>query len=629
MGTAPKVKASLAVKAYRGDNKTLLSFNLPSSATHNLAGFTIQCHPPGQDPYYIYNELQFATPANHAQDPKEPPYSSINAPIHKFRWLHVPGQVHQGLDPASGQYTYVVAPRYFDESHALLPLDANLSASVSVDVAPFETGNLALGFTRGYTQSQAFVRHFGLKASIKPSNAGLIFNTAQPSGANAQGQKYTYADEYQWLGFTARQRILDILNEAVQNKSLHVDMFAYDLGEPGFIQILLALAKEGRIRLILDNAALHHNKPGAKTKAGKPKPPTAEDQFEALFNKAKTGKAAILRGCFARYSHDKVVIVYDGSGAQKVLTGSTNFSVTGLYVNSNHVLVFNDPKVAAQYAQVFQKSWDINVKAPAFQGSPLSASSGFTFSGSVPATLITFSPHTDADAQAVLKRVTDRVQKEQQASNGSVLFAVMELGTSQGKAKGSKPSQNPVYDALNKLHANAKIFSYGISDNPDGIYLYKPGNKSGVLVTGKPVQTQLPAPFNQVPGIGGVGHQIHHKFVVCGFNGSDPVVFCGSSNLAAGGEKANGDNLLMIRDRDVATVFAIEALGLVDHFDFLDRYAQVKNKGAKASKQKSAPPAMKQQAAASAGWHLSTDDKWVAPFYDPKDLHCVDRQLFA
>ena len=62
-------------------------------------------------------------------------------------------------------------------------------------------------------------------------------------------------------------------------------------------------------------------------------------------------------------------------------------------------------------------------------------------------------------------------------------------------------------------------------------------SKSGVRhVTGKPINTRLPPPFNQVPNIGGVGHQVHHKFIVCGFNGPDPVVYCGSSNLALKGE---------------------------------------------------------------------------------------------
>ena len=98
------------------------------------------------------------------------------------------------------------------------------------------------------------------------------------------------------------------------------------------------------------------------------------------------------------------------------------------------------------------------------------------------------------------------------------------------------------------------------------------GSATGVLVTGKPINTQLPPPFNQVPNIGGIGHQVHHKFVVCGFNSADAVIYCGSSNLANKGETVNGDNLVSIHDKDIATVFAIEAVGLVDHFNFLAKY---------------------------------------------------------
>jgi phosphatidylserine/phosphatidylglycerophosphate/cardiolipin synthase-like enzyme len=115
--------------------------------------------------------------------------------------------------------------------------------------------------------------------------------------------------------------------------------------------IFLALAKQGRIRVILDNAALHHN-----TKTQKP-----EDQFETLFIKAAKAPAAIMRGHFGRYAHDKVLLVSKVTGKarvpRKALTGSTNFSITGLYVNSNHILVFDDPKVAATYAKVFDDAW--------------------------------------------------------------------------------------------------------------------------------------------------------------------------------------------------------------------------------------------------------------------------------
>lgn len=47
-------------------------------------------------------------------------------------------------------------------------------------------------------------------------------------------------------------------------------------------------------------------------------------------------------------------------------------------------------------------------------------------------------------------------------------------------------------------------------------------------------------------------------------------------SCSSGGEEQNGDNLLEIHDADVATAFAIEALGLIDHYNFLDRVANPK-----------------------------------------------------
>jgi phosphatidylserine/phosphatidylglycerophosphate/cardiolipin synthase-like enzyme len=599
---------AMTLKAYRGDAKTLLAFSLNQNKTKELAGFTIKCEPKGQAAYYIYNELQFQDPANHAQDPKEPARSSINAPIHKFRWLHVPGSFHQGLKPFYGQYTYTVTPRYFDDG-VLKPLDASLGRSLTITVDKFSKQSIQLGFTRGFMQSQAFVSHFGPKARIQPAKHDLVFDTSQHSGANAHGQKYTYADQYEWMGLTAREKIFEMIDEVIAKRDLVLDLFAYDLNEPDMIGRFLKLAKQGRIRIILDNAALHHS-------TSKPKP---EDKFEKLFKKAAGKKKLLQRGHFSRYSHDKVMIVYR-KGARKnapfkVLTGSTNFSVTGMYVNSNHILIYNDSQIAGFYAGVFQEAWDTEVKKGAFVKSDWATKVFTSKAKTTPSTTITFSPHSKPDAAKALKPVVDRIKQEGKKGKGvgSVLFAVMEMG------KGN----SPVYEILKKLHADTKIFSYGISDNPNGIFLFPVGAKTGVLVTGKPVRTQLPAPFNQVPNIGGVGHQVHHKFVVCGFNGDDPTVFCGSSNLASGGEENNGDNLLTIRDKDVATVFAVEAIALVDHFNFLDSRATGKKDKKKPAK------ASKSQEALDAKWFLSTTDDWVKKFYDPRDLHCIDREMFG
>lgn len=615
MASVTATKGTLSVRAWVGDCKTLLAFNLSDKKSANsLAGFTIQCKPQGQTPYYLLNDLRFETPGNHAQDSSQPELSSINAPIHKFRWLHVPGSFHQGTQPFMGPYTYVVTPRYFDSKQSMLPSDPNLSVSVTVNVGPFTKGDLQLGFARGFVQSQAFAHHFGKNALIQPKAKTLLFDTSQNAGANAAGEKFSFRDEYVWSGFTARQRIFEILDQVSSDHSLSLKVFAYDLNEPDFCGKLLDLAANGKVRIILDDATLHHD-------AKSPKP---EDEFERLFRQKAASGSAIQRGKFGRFAHDKVLIVSNQQGPVKVLTGSTNFSITGIYVNSNHVLVFNDAQVAAEYSKVFEEAWKDKVNE-SFQNSPLAAAPFIATSARLPKTSITFSPHTDVVAGSLLQGIVTRIGQEKSANKslGSVLFAVMQLDDtsktqSGSSAKGAKP--NPVYTALRNLHKNGKIFSYGISDSPGGIFLHSQGKPNGVLVTGKPGSTQLPPPFDQVATV--FGHQIHHKFVVCGFNGPNPVVYCGSSNLAPGGEHLNGDNLLEIHDADVAAAFAIEAVSLVDHFAFLDRM----NK--KAPKGKVAMPT-KQQAAASAGWFLSTDDKWTKPYFDSKDLYFMDRQLFA
>jgi phosphatidylserine/phosphatidylglycerophosphate/cardiolipin synthase-like enzyme len=407
---------------------------------------------------------------------------------------------------------------------------------------------------------------------------------------------------------TAREKVFALLNEVLNDDSLAVDMFAYDLTESDLITILLKLAKTGRIRIVLDNASLHDNAAGTKP----------EDQFEAAFDKVTKGDAGILRGEFGSFAHNKVLLVSKAGTPIKVLSGSTNFSVTGLYVNANHVIVFNDPKVAAEYSKVFEEVWT-DKATMSFVDTDLAKQPFSIESAKTPQTEITFSPHTQDYADQILEAIVERIQQEKSSGKyiGNVLFAVMQL-------VGEK---NMVCNELRVLHKNQDIYSYGITDTTDGIQLYSPRNKTGVLVTGKPGSSQLPSPFNQVPSIG-LDHQIHHKFIVCGINGPNPVVYLGSSNFANSGENKNGDNLITIHDSDIAECFAIEALGLVDHFDFLDKFA-AKAKGAKARNVQKTPPTSKAHAAASAGWFLDTNDQWTISYFDANDLHSMDRQLWG
>ncbi|MDB5117685.1 MAG: hypothetical protein JWQ79_3177 [Mucilaginibacter sp.] len=598
---------SLTIKIFRGDAKVMIACNLDQADTQNLAGFTFYCQPGTGPAYYIFNELQFADPSQHAQVALEPAKSTLNSPIQKFRWLHVPGSLHQQDKVFYGAYKYTVTPRYFNNG-SLLPIDRSLSVTVNTTVDRFVKGDIELGFTRGFVQSQAFSIRYGKDAPFKPKPTRLLYNTSQQAGTNSAGETYTFLDEYTWSGFTAREKIFAAVEEVINDNTLFLDVLAYDFSEPDISAYFLTLAEKGRIRMVLDNAGLHHDKTGT----------IPEDKFQAAFIAAEqkqTGGApkdsALVRGDFDRYQHNKVLIISKGTNRTpvKLLSGSTNFSVTGMYVNSNHVIIFNNPDVIALYQRLFNETWTYKTSVAKFQGTDLPTKE-FTFNDpALPPIFITFAPHTQVQAKTNLDKITARVAAEK----SSVLFAVMESDTK---------SSGTIIPALIALHTRTDIFSAGITDSTNSITLYKPSSATGVRVTGKPGSTILPPPFNAEATVG-IGHQIHHKFVVCGFNTPGAVVWLGSSNLAELGEQQNGDNLIEIHDQDIATAFALEALALVDHFHFRDAHP------APPKPKKGAPVTPPPPAGKPGAYNLFTDAKWAMSYYKTGDFHETDRKLFS
>src|SRR5262249_53337313 len=129
--------------------------------------------------------------------------------------------------------------------------------------------------------------------------------------------------------------------------------------EPDIVAAICPLGRQGRLRAILDNADLH-------TKPDKHgvKPPEIES---ASMITAAAG-ANVKRGKFNRYQHNKVFIKRAAGGAAlRVIFGSMNFSVRGLYVQANNVIVVDDPTVAGYFATAFDVAWAGDVKAAPFK----------------------------------------------------------------------------------------------------------------------------------------------------------------------------------------------------------------------------------------------------------------------
>ncbi len=547
-------KDGLTLTVYPGDGALLLGYSLDEVVLRNksLAGFSIQCVPPVGRPYYIPNRLNFSQAMTSDTTPDQRVWTtSDKAPFQKFHWVHFPADVHVGT------YRYNVTARYWQDSD----LVDGPSAEVSVDLVRSNPGNFEFGFTRGYLTSQAYADKFHNK-DFREEPKTLDYDTKP------------FEAQYEWLGFHARTAIFKLLQECLDDPSITVDLFAYDLDEPDILKMLEALGP--RLRAFLDNAKLH---------TGNALEVQAHDRLVQ-----SAGPGNVKQGHFRRFAHDKIIIQKKDGKAFKVLTGSANFSVRGLYVQANNILVFDDPAVAGLYEQVFEEAFT-NMKD---FSETASAKQWFDFPdrAGVPSFSVSFAPHADASISL------DKVNEALKGAQSSILFAVMELG-----------GGGDILPTLQQLHESGKVFSYGITQSDAGFTVYKPG-QPGVLVPFAALDKQVPAPFNK-EWRGGQGQVIHDKFIVIDFNDENPVVFTGSSNLAKGGEESNGDNLLAIYDKNVVAAFAVEAIRLVDHYHFRAAMQAATE----------ASPLMLSPAA--------SEQKWYAADYDENNIRYIQRLLFA
>ncbi len=571
-------KKGFGLKAWRGSSMTLLAMNFTEKPKGLFAGFSLAYINPKGNKYYIKNLINF--------EGSNDVTSTFVSPIQLFRWVHFPGS-YQQTGILTGEYTYLATPRYLDEDKKLIKIDRSQTVSVKILVDDLKKAGLTLAFTRAFLKSQAFAKRYGNKQKLLPASGNWIFDTNVKAGTK-NGNEFSYENMFSWLGYGARMQIYDFFRQATANADYTIDMFAYDFNDPLIAGTCLALAAQGRIRLIMDNASLHT---GEKAE---------EDDFEKRFREIAIGEAEIFRCHFARFAHCKVIILKHKGQPVKVLTGSTNFSYTGLYINANHVIVFDHEGAAVYYQEVFDTCWK-DGKAPSFRKTNFAAKRKKFIMPGLPTTEINFAPHTPAQAKSLIDEITQRVTRTE---TSSVIFSVMEMGP------GTTGSLVP---ALRKLHKNDTVYSYGVTDNSgDDISLYKPGVKNGLLINAKAARRELPPPFEKEHSLG-LAHAIHHKFVVLNFNKADARVYCGSSNLALGGEISNSDNLLCIKDGDVATAFAIEAIRLTDHYNF--RSLKDKEDAAPVGEMKPI--------------RLDVSGKWVNKFYDTNDIRCIERKVFS
>jgi phosphatidylserine/phosphatidylglycerophosphate/cardiolipin synthase-like enzyme len=512
--------APFTLKIHRGEGMALLAMNWRAGKKppNDFVGFAIDYREPGGDRFFtLNNRIGFAGAAG-AVNPESQP--TTLSPIQKFRWVHFPRNAE-----LAGEFVYRVTPVFMNDADELSYGESQQAAlELRRETYP---GELNVAFTRGFVSSQAFVDRYesaGPISTLLPGKAddGLKFVPTHPKAEEALA----------WMGFEARDAILELLDQAIADKQAQVRVVAYDLSEPDVVSRLEKL--KARVKVIIDDDGTH----GA--------PGSAETQAEQRLA-ASAGGTNVKRQHMGKLQHNKTIVV-DGPKTQAVVCGSTNYSWRGFFVQANNAVVLRGSNAVGRFQAAFDAYWE-NDGVAGFSATPAAKPTSVGLAD-VNAR-VGFSPYSPDNAQ--LTKIADDIGK----TKSSLLYSLAFLYQTEG----------PIREAIKAVTKDPEIFVYGISDRKvGGLDVQIPGGNVAAVMPAA-LGKNAPEPFKSEP-TGGGGIRMHHKFVVIDFDKPTARVYFGSYNFSGSADGSNGENLLLVRDRRVAVSYAVEALRIFDHYHF-------------------------------------------------------------
>ena len=232
-----------------------------------------------------------------------------------------------------GENFATASPRKYMNASGQLTSGAQVENAISLDPKTID-GFVNVGFTRGFASSQAYADRFDNESGILPP-------IGAPSAANLDQDMAPFQEHYEWLGFEVRRLIIEVLEQVKNDPALTLDALIYESKEPDILARLEALGE--RLRAIVDDHGEQGHASSAET---------------ISFNRLSAAGAEAKRMHFSRQQHNKVFVVRRNGQPVRVLCGSTNFSLRGLYIQANNALLFDDGDVAAKFGEVFDAYWN-------------------------------------------------------------------------------------------------------------------------------------------------------------------------------------------------------------------------------------------------------------------------------
>jgi len=531
-------------------------------------GFAIQRRDQsGGEPVYLPTYMPFAP--DPAADPTAPPAQAAGSepsnvwPVQRYIWAD---RGARGL--ADVQYRVLPVIGTPGSGNADLA-----TSSAWTDPVACQTGTTAgfeMWFTRGVVATPAVSR--AIQAIIEQDRA---------AGRPARTPHDVLQAEISRPGGQLRQDLagpvlpaLRSLLATVKNERLSIYAALYELNDPELIGLLVGLGQS--CHLLLGNGSYSSGTPDVNMAAAGTLAPAVD-----------LSRRVLAGGPFA---HNKFVVVCRDGQPESVLTGSTNWTVTGLCAQSNNALLIRDQAVAQSFLSYWQRlkaagnepgrTIAPTNQAGAFDG-PTPGSVGAPGRGAVglrawftalPA------PGTGSGSLTVddLIDLGEAAKLIRSAQHG-LLFLVFQPG----------PVVTSLLEPIEDL-ARAGKFVHGVINQPPT------GDTAGATLTffnrGARTDDQLSVIMPSVlqePVAGETQEQrfdnvmIHSKLIVVDPFGTSPVIMTGSHNLGRKASAENDDNLVIITGAaGLAREYAVYIQGVFDAYKW--RYERGQRRAANA-----------------------------------------------
>ena len=544
---------SLNVKVYdNGDHTCLVWLPADGKPIPNCRGFTIRRVVKDTPDVYLHGFVGFSD--NDKLDPNAP----WKHPLQRFMWWDYgvkPGDVVQ----------YSVVPVIGTQANLQRDDAAASPLTGPMTITSQASANISAYFNKGIVSAQWVSR--ALDASgPKPKIANII---------STPGNQLRNA-----LSGLLRPQILKMLADTKANGGM-IYAALYELNDPELLEALEALGE--KCNLILANGAF--------------KPPT-NDENKAVRGKLKgvvnLSNRLVSKGHFA---HNKFVVFCDSAGKpQSVLSGSTNWTMTGLCTQANNGIIVHDANLAQYFLDEWKQLKDAgNAYPPTLakaNGNPGSSGGKSNNSFAVDGINITqwFAPTDQAQD-------LDYARKLISAARQGIMFLFFNPGVFADSTKPAKkwtllqnilfrhhqdsPDYNPnlyIRGVVNQEIAGltnesaakkkAKPPTTHVALDPSGgtpVTLFNGGNQPPAhLGYESMVPKNIKDTFHDwATEILGQGVHIHSKVIVLDPFGDKPVVMTGSHNLGFKASSANDDNLMIVEgNKALAASYAANIIAI-------------------------------------------------------------------